>query len=290
MWNNITRLLHKSFIMPLHLTQNQIDQFHHSGYVAPIDVMPEETALAYADQLMQAEKKYPGALQGKNRNNAHLVFKFLDEIAFNETILDIVQDLIGPDLLLWGCVLFIKEPESKGYVSWHQDATYMGLEPQSFVTPWLALSPSNEESGCMSVIPGSHLERIQNHEDQAEADNLLTRGQRITNVDESKATNLILRPGQCSCHHAKIIHGSRPNRSNHHRIGVALQAFITPDTRQTAPHSHAILARGEDKFGHHTLMPRPEKDMAEDSIVLRDEVNENWAKILYRGSGHSQKY
>jgi len=277
--------------MPLHLTQQQIDQFHNAGYVAPIDIMPEQTALEYAEKLVAAEKKYPGALEGRNRNNAHLVFRFLDEIALHETILDIVQDLIGPNLLLWGCVLFIKEPESKGYVSWHQDATYMGLQPQNFVTPWVALSPSDEESGCMSVIPGSHLDGIRTHQDTFEENNLLTRGQNITDINEDEAVNLILRPGQASCHHGKIIHGSRPNRSGHRRIGVAIQAFITPESKQTVSNiSHAILARGEDRFGHHTLIPRPTMDMSQESQALRDAVNANWANILYKDAGQSRNY
>ena len=276
--------------MPLHLNNAQIEQYNTQGYCAPIDVMSESDALELADRLIHAQEKYPGSLDGRNRNNAHLVFKFLDDIAFNETILNVVQDLIGDDFLLWGCVLFIKEPQSQGYVSWHQDATYMGLEPHNFVTPWLALSPSNEQSGCMSVIPKSHLQPIQSHKDTFEENNLLTRGQNIADVNEEDAVNLILKPGQLSCHHARTIHGSRPNLSDYHRMGVALQAYITPDTRQVISHGHAILARGEDRFGHHTLVSRPTEDMSPEGKKLREEVNENWTKILYSGAEQARNY
>ena len=125
--------------MPKYLTENQVRQYHEEGFCSPIDVMPEHEALALADRLAEAEQVDPEGLQGRSRNNAHLVFQFLDEIAFHPVILDIVEDLLGKDFLLWGTVLFIKEPESMGYVSWHQDATYMGLEPHQFLTPWLAL-------------------------------------------------------------------------------------------------------------------------------------------------------
>ena len=101
----------------------------------------------------------------KNRNNPHLVFNFLDELAFNKIVLDVVEDLIGPDIALWGSVLFIKEPQTSHFVSWHQDATYMGMTSNNFVTPWIALSPSNLDTGCMSMIPGSHLQHIKPHDD-----------------------------------------------------------------------------------------------------------------------------
>ncbi len=280
----------KSKPKPKHLSQDQINQYHQDGYCSPIDVMSEDEALNLAEKLKQAEEKYPEALEGKNRNNAHLVFTFMDQIAFNQAILDIVEDLIGPNILAWGSVLFVKEPQSQAYVSWHQDATYMGLEPQNFVTPWLALSPSNEQSGCMSVIPGSHKSEIQQHQDTFEGNNILTRGQNIIDVDESKAKNLILRPGQASCHHARLIHGSRPNKSNHRRIGVALQAYISPELRQVKGESFAILARGEDKYNHHQLMSRPASDVSPEDVAQRQRVNAEWSKILYSGAEKSGTY
>jgi len=276
--------------MPKHLTQNQVTQYRESGYCAPIDIMSEDEALALAEKLKQAEEQYPEILKGRNRNNAHLIFTFMDQIAFNSTILDIVEDLIGPNILLYGSVLFIKEPETQDYVSWHQDATYMGLEPHTFVTPWLALSPSNRHSGCMSVIPGSHHSRIREHQDTFETNNILTRGQNILDVDESKAKNLVLRPGQASCHHPRIIHGSRPNKSKHRRIGVALQVYISPQVRQINGKSFAILARGEDRFNYHHKLSRPVSDLTPEDVLVRDRVNEEWSKILYDGAEKSRNF
>ena len=276
--------------MPKFLTQAQVDQYHGAGYCAPIDVMPEQDALELAERLEQAERDYPGALEGRNRNNSHLVLQCIDDIAFHPVILDIVEDLIGGDFLLYGTVLFIKEPESRGYVSWHQDATYMGIAPHNFVTPWLALSPSNSENGCMSVIPGSHGQQIHEHQDTFDEDNILTRGQQIEGVDESQAVDIVLRPGQASCHHARLIHGSRPNRSNRRRIGVALQCYFNPQARQTLGHGQAILARGEDRFGNFELLPRPQGEMQPESIRVRDQVNDNWTEILYAGADKTRNY
>ncbi len=126
---------------------NRVAQYHEQGFVAPVDVMSEDEADAYLQRLQAAEAEYPDDLNAENRNNPHLAFSFLDELVHHPLILDAVEDLIGVSFSLWGSVLFIKEPQSKHYVSWHQDATYMGIEPQNFVTPWLALSREQPRDG-----------------------------------------------------------------------------------------------------------------------------------------------
>jgi len=231
------------------LTEEQVKHYHEFGYCSPVDVLSETEAANVRQHLEEAERKYPEALNPTHRNNAHLAFCFLDEIAHHEIILNAVEDLIGPDILLYGSVLFIKEAWSPGFVSWHQDATYMGLVPHDFVTPWLALTPSNLESGCMKVIPGSHSGGILRHQDTFGEDNILTRGQQIPDVDEDQAVNIELRPGQMSLHHAQVIHGSMPNPSDRRRIGVALQAYMPPHVRQTIGENYALIVRGQDTHG-----------------------------------------
>ena len=107
------------------LTQEQIEHYHESGYCSPVDVLSETEAANLRQRLEEAERKYPEALNPTHRNNAHLAFCFLDEIAHHEIILNAVEDLIGPNILLYGSVLFIKDAGTPGFVSWHQDATYM---------------------------------------------------------------------------------------------------------------------------------------------------------------------
>ena len=197
------------------LTQSQIDQYHHDGCLFPVTVMAQEEALRYAEKLAEAEKKYPESLNPHKRNNAHLTFPFLDEIVHHPVILDAVEDLIGENILAWGSVLFVKEPHSAGHVTWHQDYTYMGLDPHDGVSVWIALSASDEESGCMQMLPGTHLEGIRPHRDTFEEDNILTRGQTIDALDTSTALSVELAPGQISLHHPRVIHGSQPNRSDY---------------------------------------------------------------------------
>jgi len=272
------------------LSKQQIEQYHEQGFVAPIDVMSEDEALDYARRLQSAELEYPDELNAENRNNPHLAFKFLDELVHHPLILDAVEDLIGPAFSSWGSVLFIKEPQSSHFVSWHQDATYMGITPHDFVTPWLALTPSNLETGCMSMIPGSHKDPIRPHEETFHEDNILTRGQQIQAVDESIGVDLILSPGQMSLHHAKIIHGSQPNRSQQRRVGYAMQAFMPAGARQTLGENYWLPIRGDCAQPDFIELRRPAADMDSTSVGERNKVNQNWADILYQGARKTRAY
>lgn len=273
------------------LSEAQIKAYHEQGFISAIDVMSEDEALSYAQRLQAAETHYPKDLIGVNRNNGHLCFTFLDELAYHPRVLDAVEDLLGPHFSLWGSVLFIKEPKSSHFVSWHQDATYMGITPRHFVTPWIALTHSDRHTGCMSMIPGSHHKDIQPHQDTYGADNILTRGQEVTNVDASLAVDLILKPGQMSLHHAMTIHGSQPNQSqDKRRIGFALQSFMPAGARQTIGHNNWSPARGNcTQEGHHYLA-RPKHDMDTHGITARDKSNQNFSDILYHGAKTKRDY
>ena len=273
------------------LSEAQIKAYHEQGFISAIDVMSENEALSYAQRLQAAETHYPTDLSGVNRNNGHLCFTFLDELAYHPRVLDTVEDLLGPHFSLWGSVLFIKEPKSSHFVSWHQDATYMGITPRHFVTPWIALTHSDRHTGCMSMIPGSHHKDLQPHQDTYGADNILTRGQEVTNVDASLAVDLILKPGQMSLHHAMTIHGSQPNQSqDKRRIGFALQSFMPAGARQTIGHNNWSPARGNcTQKGHHYLA-RPKHDMDTHGITARDKSNQNFSDILYHGAKTKRDY
>lgn len=272
------------------LTKSQIDQYHEQGFVAPIDVFSEQEAAQYLQKLEQAEAKYPDQLNPENRNNPHLAFRFLDELAHHPLILDAVEDLLGADFSLWGSVLFIKEPQSRQFVSWHQDATYNGVEPYNYLTPWIALTPSNLESGCMSMLSGTHQTGVRSHDETFAADNILTRGQNISDLDLSSRVDLILRPGQMSIHHAQTIHGSQPNRSQKRRVGYALQSFVPSGGRQVIGKNYWMPARGKCSHPDMIELERPQNDMDEAAIVQRDLANQNWADLLYQGAQQKRAF
>ena len=276
--------------MPKRLTPAQVDRYHEEGFCFPVDVMTPAEAEGFRVRLEEAEATYPDALGPTERNNAHLAFTFMDEIVHHPAILDAVEDLIGPDILCWGSVLFIKEPESSGFVSWHQDLNYTPLEPHDGVSTWLALSPSNRESGCMQMLPGTHREGVREQSDTFHEHNILTRGQTIENLDTSRAVDLLLEPGQISLHHGRTIHSSQPNRSRDRRIGVVVQQYIPPRMRERDGRGYAVLVRGTDPCQHFESCPRPRRDMAPEDAARRDAINAHWADFLYRGASRRRAY
>tara|TARA_B110000967_G_scaffold167306_1_gene175777 strand:+ start:1778 stop:2611 length:834 start_codon:yes stop_codon:yes gene_type:complete len=277
--------------MPKVLTKKQIEQYHDQGFISPVRVISEVEALSIKLQLEEMESNFPEEINAQSRNNLHLSFVFLDALAHNETIVDAIEDLIGPDIALWASVMFIKEPSSKQYVSWHQDATYMGLDSSDFPTPWIALSPSNLDTGCMTMISGSHKSNIQMHEDTYAENNILTRGQVIPRVDESKAVDLILRPGEMSIHHGAIIHGSQPNNSNQRRIGFSLQSYIKPLIKQVVGKSIWTHVRGKVRQDKDSIaLDRPKHNMDPVTVAQRKIAEENLSEILYKGAKLKRKY
>ena len=269
--------------MATRLNEARKEAFHRDGFLSPIDVFSEAEALRLRNELEEAEKRWPEAFQGAARNNAHLNLRCLDEIAHNSALVDIIEDLIGPNILNYGTVLFIKEANDPGFVSWHQDATYMGLEPHAGITAWVALSMADEQAGCMRMIPGSH-GAIRHHDDTFGEQNILTRGQQVADVDESLAVATPLRPGQMSLHNATVVHSSQPNRSNDRRIGFVIQSYIPPEVRQTVMPTGAQLVRGTDTEGNFQILARPKRDMDPAGVAKRDWVNQTWSDILYRGA------
>jgi hypothetical protein len=278
-------------VMPRVLTKLQIEQYHDQGFISPIRVISEQEALSIKDELEQVEKEFPEEINSESRNNLHLSFAFLDALAHNKIIVDAIEDLIGPDISLWASVMFIKEPSSKQYVSWHQDATYMGLDSLDFPTPWIALSPSNIETGCMTMIAGSHKTKIQNHEDTFAENNILTRGQVIQDVDESKAVDLILQPGEMSIHHGAVIHGSQPNKSNQRRIGFSLQSYMPNNVKQIVGRNLWTHVRGQKRQDDDgMLLDRPRFNMDPNTVAQRKIANENLSEILYKGAKEKRNY
>ena len=265
------------------LLDRQVEKFHNDGFLSPVNVFSINEASELKDKLEDAERIWPEAFSASARNNAHLNFEFLDSIVHNKNLLDAVEDILGPNILAYASTLFIKEPRDPGFVSWHQDGKYMGLSENIGITAWVALSEANGESGCMSMIPGSH-EKMLAHKDTFGKDNILTRGQEVQNVDAGKAVETPLRPGQASFHCPTVIHGSQPNRSEHRRIGFAIQTYIPTNVKSIHGRASAQLVRGIDTFGHFDLLQRPKRDMEEAQVTTRDRVNKEYADILYLGA------
>ena len=262
-----------------------VEQFRRDGLYAPVQVAASEEALRMRQQLEAYEAEYGGPLKGPVRYKSHLLFKWLADFIRSPQVLDPVEDILGPDIMVWSTDWWLKEANSPSYVSWHQDSQYWGLDSNKLVTLWVALSPSTVTSGCMRYLMGSHLGPDLPHRETYSDDNMLTRGQEITEgIDESRVVSVELEPGESSIFAFRIAHASHPNRSGDRRIGLAIR-FIPPDARQVrSNHDSAALVRGVDTHGHFELEPEPACDFDPNAVQFHSWAAEERRKILYHGT------
>tara|TARA_Y100001936_G_scaffold107830_1_gene105907 strand:- start:219 stop:1046 length:828 start_codon:yes stop_codon:yes gene_type:complete len=273
-----------------YLTSNQLKQYEDEGFVSPINIFSKNKAKEIRDEIELIENKMPEELENSGRYNAHLISPLLDEVTHNSKILDAVQSLIGENILVCGTTLFIKNPNQKGFVSYHQDAKYIGLEPHNWVTAWVAITDSNEKNGCMRMWSGSHKDNLKEHDQKFNEGNLLTRGQTVKNVPHQETTPLILKAGQMSLHHPTVVHGSELNKSNDRRIGFVIQSYIGTDVKQVLGKNSVQLARGVDEFNYHEKIGRPQNLLDLNDIKLKKQENDNLQEIFYKGSDKKGKF
>lgn len=245
--------------MPKFLTDTQIRQFHDAGYVAPFRAMSRDDALACRRRIEAYEQAAGHDANQTLKIKGHLAFPWLVELGRNNSVLDAVEDLIGPDILLFTSTLWPKSGGDGRYVSWHQDSAYFGFDRHDEVTAWVALTNSSAENGCVRVMPGSHRGPDYQHEETLAKDNLLIRGQTIQGLDEAKAVRLELHPGQFSLHHERMAHSSQPNLSSGRRIGYAL-FYIPTYVKSTLGRRTALLVRGKDAYGNWDPDPVSQRD------------------------------
>ena len=273
-----------------YLSSNQLKQYEDKGFVSPIDIFSKDKAKEIRNEIELIEKEMPNELEKSGRYNAHLISPLLDEVTHNSEILDAVQSLIGNDILVCGTTLFIKNPNVKGFVSYHQDAKYIGLEPHNWVTAWVAITDSNENNGCMRMWSGSHKDNLKDHDQNFNERNLLTRGQTIKNVPKKKTTPLILKAGQMSLHHPTVVHGSDLNHSNDRRIGFVIQSYIGTNVKQVLGINSVQLARGKDNFKFHKKIGRPKSLLDKNDLKIKKRENDNLQEIFYKGSSKKGTY
>lgn len=245
--------------------------YARDGYVTGIDIVSPTEAAEHRAALEAAEARF-GPMHYKAK--MHTVMRSPLALATHPRVLDLVEALIGPDILLYDVEYIIKEAHTDSHVSWHQDLTFWGLSDDAQVSLWLALSPATAESGCMRMVPGSHTEGAFAHRQTDDETNVLLQGQTVEGVAEAQALMCPLRPGQASFHHGWTLHASMPNRSDDRRIGLNAQ-FLAPHVRQTKHDKDtAMLVRGEDRYRNFAYDRPAEADFEGTAIPRWHELND----------------
>ncbi len=271
------------------MTESKIAlDYARDGFVFPLDILSETEAGELRADLERGEAELADdrARLGLLRGFPARFLPSFDRLVRHPKMVAAAAAVLGPDVMVWGSGLFIKEAHTPSFVSWHQDLTYWGLDRADETTLWVALSPTTQQSGCMRFIPGSHRERIVPHADSFAADNLLTRGQEIqVEVDEDAAVDVVLRPGQASLHHGHLFHASGPNRTGDRRIGAAIRYIAPSMSARSGPETEVALVAGEDRFGHFAIHPPPARRMDEAMFETVAADSARRERILFEGTG-----
>jgi len=248
-----------------------LERYERDGILFPVEVLSADEAARYRAELESLVGDC-GESAPKRLDGLHLFFGWAYRLATGDALLNAVESVLGGDILIDGTLVFHKPPRDSGYVSWHQDSVYSGWHLTPSVSAWVALTPSRPANGCMRVIPGSHKRGVLDHTNERDASNLLYRGERVAAVDESRAVDVVLGPGEMSLHHSNIVNGSNPNNSDEPRMGFIVR-FVTPRVR---PQERPLMrVRGGADCGHLNLAEPPAETDAREAFSLWRAYNDN---------------
>src|SRR5215472_1363660 len=217
------------------LSQREIDTYGEEGLVVPEYRLPAAKLARLREGLEQLIKDNPN-VRTEKLISAHITDPknegvrgntMFFEFATDPEILDLVECVIGPDLILWGAQVFSKPPGDGKEVPWHQDGHYWPIRPLATCTVWLAIDDVSPENGAMRYVPGSHKRGLIEHFTDPSDALVLNQVTNPRYVDESKAKDDTLQAGQLSLHDVYLIHGSPANRSNKRRAGLAMRYMPT---------------------------------------------------------------
>ena len=264
------------------LTREEVEAYRRDGFLSPFAALDAAETAACLAGLGRYERWLGSPVPKADmhwRSLTHACLPFYAELTRNPRILDAVEDLIGPDILVWTSTFFIKEPNSPTFAAWHQDSTYFGLSPHEQVTAWVALTDASEQAGCIEVLPARGRARQMRHEPRKLANSINRTGQTITEpLDESDVRAMPLRAGQFSLHHTLSVHRSAPNNTAHRRIGLGIN-YIPAHVRPTGSlRMPAMLVRGTDRFHHFDLYEPPVSELGEAELAVHDRVYGRYAE------------
>lgn len=196
-----------------------------------------------------------GSKRSDELDTPHFRDERLLEYLLSDEVLDLVEPIVGPNIVLWSSHFISKDAYVGRATPWHEDSAYWKGRLSKYdqiVTVWLALDRSTKDNGCMRVIPGSHANGFSEYEDIDSQNNTFTTQIKNGQVDESRAVYFELEPGECSLHDARIIHGAAANESPHRRCGYTMRYLpahvkVIPEAN---PGFKIWLARGQDLAGN----------------------------------------
>jgi ectoine hydroxylase-related dioxygenase (phytanoyl-CoA dioxygenase family) len=277
------------------LTQEQVDSFRYNGFLFPIPALTPDEIAVYLAGLQRLEAELGCAVADadvKWRSHAYAHSPWFNDLIRHPRILDAVEDVVGPNILVWTSTFFIKEPNSPTYAAWHQDGGYFGLEPREQVCAWVALTDASAEAGCMEQLSFRGTPRLYHHAALGLANSINRAGQTIMEgFDDSAPVAMALPAGSFSLHHELAVHRSAPNRAAHRRVGIGLN-YVPTHVRVNGPiRLKAMLVRGEDTYGHFDLIDPPAAERDAAALAVHQEVSDRYrANYNEQVKRHAQQF
>ena len=239
--------------------QSSSEQYTSEGFTGPIRVLSPDAAQSartrFYASIGQSETN-PGPMADRP-GGFDLRYRWAYDLATKPAILDHVEQILGPDIVLWATVFWYKEPHNKSYIPWHQDATYWPMVPRINLSVWIALGPTFRENGCLSLIPGSHRGWLDDQYQTLEPAAGFSEGLADDQVDDSCIVHLEMSPGEAVFFTEATLHRSDANSSDVPRLAFALR-FTTPEVifdvdalkeKGIDYLARATVVRGEDRYG-----------------------------------------
>jgi ectoine hydroxylase-related dioxygenase (phytanoyl-CoA dioxygenase family) len=228
------------------LTPHQVSQYAEEGFTFPVQVLSGQEVESWRAAMSQTGELLRPEERPLLWTNLHLSFRWAYDLATHPRVLDAVEDLLGPEIVVYSTLIFAKMGGEPNYVSWHQDGQFLArdAQPVRALTAWIALSPSTVENGCLRVVPASYRAGRLPQVNTYAPGNMLLRGETVqADFDESLPRDVVLAPGEMSLHHVDTIHGSNPNRSRESRIGFTIR-FLQAEVKTVDPNTVTMRVRG----------------------------------------------
>ncbi|MEL6864776.1 MAG: phytanoyl-CoA dioxygenase family protein [Bacteroidota bacterium] len=228
----------------------QVQRYKDEGALFPIDVLRPEEIRHYRAQVQAMEDYFGRPMKHIELVHPHVHYPWAYELVRHPRVLDAVEDVLGPNILVHHSTLFCKYPQNDKYIAWHQDGFFMDFEEPQYVTAWVALTESNRQNGCLRVVLNTHRRKYE-HAQVVDEKNMLASGlTMVENVEQTDIRDIELKAGQMSLHHVNLVHCSDANQSDDQRIGFAIR-YIAPSVSQSTPHFGVMLVRGADHYQHY---------------------------------------
>ena len=248
-----------------------------AGYYFPIKIIQPSDAINLSNYYNEIKEKHVfNNLIFEHKFKSHLIFKKINRFIFNKTMLDIAENIIGPNILCWNSIIFYKKKKSKNFVGWHEDKSYWHLENNNILSFSIALTESNLDNGCLKFLKSKR--KVQ-YEIKDPKLNMLARGQNALLYKTDFFDNIELDPGQACLFGQDAVHGSGINKSNKERILLAIR-YISTNNRTRNNHTSATLVRGVDNYNYYEHEPIPSKDFDPLCVLFHDKLMSKQAQVF----------